>query len=332
MIAYKYRGGNNFKRDLDSIAGDYFYAASLDTLNDPFEATYSIEPIEKLVELMKLVIGQEAGLANLKDSLHQMLSSLAKAGIFSLAARPDDRKLWAHYGSNYTGFCVGYEVEMLEKFNSHARHSNYLIRVKYDKQPAALDILDVMKPNLLTFLQKVIGTKHPEWEHEAETRIITDKVGKIPHDFRAIKSIHFGLHMPSDQIEEVMERMQGRGITYYKMQRSPSAYEFSAVSLVDPFIKAPRYLYQLAPVDDGALETYAQGNEKLELLPYLHKAVEVQRRDPYCTKVSCAERCSSKDRIGQIYVNYLYGEQFYNRYFTRDEIEELYAQITDLTN
>ena len=330
MIAYKYRGGSNFARDLDSIAGDSFYAASLATLNDPFEATYSVVPMEKLLNLMERFIGKDPSLTGMKVSLQEVLHNVDRAGIFSLAARPDDLKLWAHYGSNYTGFCVGYDVAMLEKFNGYTHYSHYLVRVKYSKKPAALSLTDVGKSNLHDFLQKVLGTKHPEWQHEGETRIITDATGLMPHDFRAIKSIHFGLNMPLQQMEEVMLRMQGRGITYYKMERSLTTYGLKVVSVTDPFVAAPHYLYHVASVTDYALDTCEEGEEKNALLPYLHKAIEIQRRDPYCSEVCYADRCTDKTRAGQVYVNYFYGIQYYNRYFTKDEIEILYSSITDL--
>ncbi|MDO7850396.1 DUF2971 domain-containing protein [Hymenobacter convexus] len=330
MIAYKYRGGYTFNRDLDSIAGDYFFAAGIDKLNDPFEATYSIAPIKDFIKFVELLIGREPNLIGMKESLHRALSSTGKAGIFSLAARPDDLKLWSHYASNHTGFCVGYEVEQLEKFNSDARYTNYKIQVEYSERPATLDLADITGRNIVTFLQKTIGTKHPEWEHEAETRIITDAVGPMPHDFRAIKSIHFGLHMPLEQMEAVMERMQGRGIAYYKMHRSAVAYGLRAVPVTDIFADAPRYLYRVGPIGENPFDTYTEGTEKEEVLPYIHRAVEVQRRDPYCSKVEYAERCIGQDRPGQIYVHYRYNESYYNRYFTREEIDKLYALISDL--
>lgn len=328
MIAYKYRGGPNFARDLDSLASDHFYAAGLDTLNDAFEATYSTEPIEKLLELMELLAADEPSLVTLKESWQGILKNTTKAGVFSLAARPDDLKLWAHYGSNYTGFCVGYEADMLAKFNSHVCHTHYQVKVAYADQPATLEITDLWGKDVYYFLQKMLGTKHPEWEHEAETRIITDNVGLMPHDFRAVKSIYFGLHMPQTQMEEVMQRMQGRGIAYYKMERSPIAYGLKVIPVADLFASAPRYLYRVAPVTDYALDTYVEGEERAALLPYLHKAIEIQRRDPYCTEVCYADRCTSEERAGQLYVNYFYGIQYYNRYFTKDEVEQLYAQIT----
>jgi hypothetical protein len=330
MIAYKYRGGYTFNRDLDSIAGDYFFAAGLDKLNDPFEATYSIAPIEGFIEFVESLVGPEASLAKVKESLQQALASIANAGVFSLAARSDDLKLWSHYASNHTGFCVGYEVEKLEKFNSDAHYSNYKIQIEYSETPATLGLNDVIGRNIAAFLQKTIGTKHPEWAHEAETRIITNAAGPMPHDFRAIKTIHFGLHMPQEQMEAVMERMQGRGIAYYKMHRSTAAYGLKSEPIADAFAGAPRYLYQVGPTGENPFDTYAEGAEKEELLPYLYKAVEVQRRDPYCSEVQYAERCLGQDRTGQIYVHYRYNDSYYNRYFTRDEIVALYAQITDL--
>ena len=330
MIAYKYRGGQTFIRDLNSIANDCFYAAELDKLNDPFEATYSVEPIENFIEVVGRVAGKEPGLSEVRKSLKEVLGKITKAGIFSLAARPDDLKLWPHYASNHTGFCVGYEVEKLERFNGDAHHSHHKIQVDYSEQPATLDFSDVMGRNISAFLQKTIGTKHPEWAHEAETRIITDRAGPTPHDFRAITSIHFGLHMPQEQMEAVMQRMQGRGIAYYKMQRNAAAYGLMAEPMADVFAGAPRYRYRVGPVAENPFDTFAEGLEKEEVLPNLQKAIEVQRRDPYCSAVEYAERCIGQDRMNQIYVHYRYNNSYSNRYFSRDEIMALYAHITDL--
>ena len=329
MIAYKYRGGYNFDRDLESIAGDYFYAASLDKLNDPFEATYSTAPIDEFMRAVEVLLGEDEGMAPVKSSLQGVINQVAQAGIFSLAERFDDMKLWAHYGASHTGFCVGYDVGRLEKFNGLIHYTHYLVQVKYSENPGSLTFDDLSR-GVTYVMQKMLGTKHLEWAHEAETRIITDKEGRMPHDFRAIKSIHFGLKMPQEQIDAVVERMQGRGITYFKMERSPTAYSLKAVPLADPFTRAPRYLYHIVLVGEGAFDTYAEGQEKQELLPYLQKAVEIQRRDPYCTKVEFAERCSDRDRPSQIFVHYQYNSQWYNRYFTKVEIDSLYSQITDL--
>lgn len=331
MIAYKYRGGSNpdiFNRDLDSISGDYFYAASLAKLNDPFEATYIYEPIEKFIKVAELLHGKTEDTESLRAQLQETLGRVNRAGIFSLAKNFDDTKLWAHYADRHTGFCVGYDIEQLEKHNGDAFREGYIIKVKYSRTPPTIDFKN-FSGGINGFLQRVLGIKHPDWAHEAETRIITDNEGGMAHDFRAIKTIHFGLNMPQEQIDTVMQRMQGRQIAYYKMQKNPATYSLTALPIADIFSDAPRYLDNIAPVTDYALATDPGDEERIELLPYLQKAVEIQRKEPYCSEVDYVGASLDKAKAGQIWVNYRYKGNYFNRHFTKAQIEELYAQIAD---
>ena len=321
MIAYKYRGGPRcFTRDLASITQDYFWAASLSTLNDPLEAKYDSSPLADVLNLVD-TINQDN---TLSDNFQEMADNLRRIGIFSLAAKYDDHKLWAHYAGSHTGFCVGYDVTLLKPLNN-IKHN--IVPISYAIHPASLTLEDMLS-NLDSFLQKTVGVKHIEWEHEQESRIVTDVYGKMEHDFRAIKSIHFGIKMPEKRIKQVMKAMRGRGITYYQMQTG--TFNLEAMPLPDAYPTASPYLYSIAPVTHYALATDPGDEERMALLPYLLKAVEIQRREPYCSEVDYAGASTDNAKAGQIWVNYRYKSNYYNRHFTKRQIRELHSQIIDL--
>ena len=50
MLVYKYRGGA-FKRDLNSLKNDEFWASSTSQLNDPCEGVISIDDLEQQLKV-----------------------------------------------------------------------------------------------------------------------------------------------------------------------------------------------------------------------------------------------------------------------------------------
>ena len=57
MLVYKYRGGS-FKRDLQSLKNDTFWASNTKQLNDPYEGFISIKDYQQQLNNLKNIFSQ----------------------------------------------------------------------------------------------------------------------------------------------------------------------------------------------------------------------------------------------------------------------------------
>lgn len=339
-MVYKYRGGA-FDRDLAALEQDYFWAASIESLNDPCEAISDRAGLENEFDLLFKVFGVSND-SETRDSFKSLLSqvdtlidSTVKLGVFSLSKSYGHHLLWAHYADSHKGYCVGYDISVLQKqLNSFGKH--FSIDVKYSDAPAKIqmdDLIVLRKKGGNEFLQKIIGTKPTIWNYENESRLITDNIEKQHYDYRALKSIYFGLKMPDNEKCLLMDRLKGRGIIYYQITRKSNSYELFETPIPDLFATTSPYLYNVAPIQDDAIPSDELEGKWKKYARYLAKAVEIQRRDPYCIEV-CYTAFSvydSKSNNPAIYVNYKFAAEGYmNRTFSTDEIDKLYPLINDL--
>ena len=107
MLVYKYRGGS-FKRDLQSLKNDTFWASNTKQLNDPYERFISIKDYQQQLNNLKNIFSQHrAHLTLIEQSLKNIIDMKdTKLGILSLSKRYDDELLWAHYANSHKGFCI----------------------------------------------------------------------------------------------------------------------------------------------------------------------------------------------------------------------------------
>jgi hypothetical protein len=340
MLVYKYRGGA-FDRDLAALEQSYFWSANIDSLNDPCEAISDRAGLEKEFESLFKIFGvskdseTRKSFQSLISQVDTIIDSTIKLGVFSLSKSYVHHLLWAHYADSHKGYCVEYDLSILQKqLNSFGKY--FSIDVIYSDKPAKIQMDDVMslrEKGENRFLQKIIGTKPTEWAYEAESRLVTDNFGKYNYDFRAVKSIYFGLKMPDKEKEALMNRMKGRGVSYYQIVRRNNSYELYSTQVLDAFASAERYLYSIAPVQEEAIVLEEVKSEWKSYAHYLAKAVEIQRREPYCTEVCNAgfSTYNSKPNNPVIFVNYKFDKEGYmNRSFSISELDKLHSLITDL--
>lgn len=342
MLAYKYRSGTDFH--IEALKENYIWLASIETLNDPCEALFDSEyfkpQLEVLLQLFHVnnnsaVIGS---LGALYEMLNKVLSLSTKVGIFSLSKTFADELMWAHYADSHKGFCIEYDVDYLIK---NKVYDFILFEVIYQNIPPKIEIEDLMnlKNNKHTnFIQKIIGTKSKRWEYEEEVRIITTNSGKQKHDFRAVKGIYFGSKMLEEAKHKVMKALAGRGVQYYQIYLEEGTYKFDAKPVADKFIGIPNYLYKVSPVKEGALENalrdYEDNVKFNSYLLYLEKAIEVARRDPYCSEVIYPAFSIDKSTLNEpvIFVQHKTTEGGYdNIFYTTEQLAKLYSEIKDLT-
>lgn len=170
-----------------------------------------------------------------QDSFSELFENIrGKIGIYSLSKTVLDELLWPYYADSHTGFCIEYDLEKLGELIKFAGsfdvdYQDIVPQITFNKLVGEED-------NRLTELLKLTsGTKSKKWQHEDEIRIVMDDFGKVEYDFRAVKSIYFGLRMPktkdynmniSTEVpvwiqkvsqDDVMFALKGRNIKYYKL-------------------------------------------------------------------------------------------------------------------
>ncbi len=292
--------------------------------------------LRQLESITKTLGGNKANIQSafekFKSSLDNMLKHNDTSGVYSLSQNPTDELLWAHYAYSHYGFCIEYDFETLLHFGRNDFNS---FEVTYKDLPPKLTIDDLS--NLgedSTFIQKLIGVKSRKWNYEKEIRIITSKSGKQPYDFRSVKAIYFGLRMEDDQKQEIMKRMQGRGIKYFQIELENDSYWLKEHEEKDRFQTDTKYLYSIAPIAELAVDPKSLNGDWAKFSPYLQKVAEIVRRDPYCNELLLVDISEAKSKPDE---PILFGQfertknRYENQYFTIEEVDEMYYQINDLS-
>jgi len=322
---YKYRGSSKetIERDIESLVSNYFWAPTADQLNDPAEAYVNERPIKTALRGLSLI----SDTTEVNAAFDTALGMRHTVGVYSLSRTPLDELMWAYYASSHTGFCIEYN---LERLTLEARAGWNVIDVSYQKEPQIIQFEDVSTHEEISpILGKMIGTKSQRWSHEKEIRIITTTPGKNHYAPPALTGIYFGCRCTEDFITRVRNRLNGRKLTYYKIECSPDSYAMTAKPLkydaeIDGVYKA-----HSAPIEEGAIPDLQYVDDKYkQYYPYLEKAVEIVRRDPSCEKVTLVDFSGSKVKNGKpvVFVTYETNvpTQFYNclnRHLPIDEIE-----------
>ena len=103
--------------------------------------------------------------ANTRDGMYQ---ALARVGILSLSAKPDDLLMWSYYADGHRGVCLQFAVRDGQLFGCD------LTEVHYELQCPLLTVYDDLT---MDWTRRYLSTKAKVWEHEEEWRIIWRKPG-----------------------------------------------------------------------------------------------------------------------------------------------------------
>lgn len=217
--AYKYRANieiNGEKRDTMLLAQNIIYASDMRNLNDPFEGS---------VELPK---------SNEHEHwVTPIMQKLYNAGIYSLSKPKEDETfpcnelLWAHYANSHKGFCIEYDMEKLSSDTTSGFDVSSVINVSYENERPNVSEHD----NIFQIQKKVFGTKSSAWEYENEIRLVFDKFGKKTISESGITSVYFGLRMSLEDRRDIINRLSGRGIDFYQIERIENSYQLKATKL-----------------------------------------------------------------------------------------------------
>lgn len=126
--------------------------------------------------------------------------------------------MWAHYAEGHTGFCLGFDREVLEeKFGKNVIHD---VQYPYKRIPIKVNANpDPDKPIAFDPIQ-VFNTKYRFWRYEKEVRAIlymndeaADQLVSYPQN--SLKEIVFGFKMDEKKKELLMKTNQNSNIIFY---------------------------------------------------------------------------------------------------------------------
>ncbi len=334
MRVFKYRGGE-FERDLKTLSENYFWAPTRRDLNDPCEGLFDDQSVNSQLDIIFKVFSNKdsssaSALENVKTALKELLKFVDKSGVYSLSKTPLDELLWAHYAYNHTGFCVEYDLEKLVEYE---KNDYTFLDVKYKNDPQVMSVSDIDTTGQNKILIKMLGIKSKAWSYEKETRVITSNSGKHSYDFRAVKAIYFGLRMPDEDKNKLIEKLKGRNVQYHQIILKSNSYKFSYIQVKDSYQSADKYKYSIAPIAEYAISPEYVNDKFKPYIKYLFKAAEIVRREPDCNEVEMVEFSTSKGSVSNpvIFVQYKRKENRYvNHYLSLPEIESQYNEIEDI--
>jgi len=248
-ILYKYRDFSNIShRDL--ITKQEIYLSEPNSFNDPFDCKIPTrwdlmtqddfdERNEKLIDIGKNICfhnneerkrfskhlqdnGALWSRENLKKPGKDYFDNIsALSGVISLTSKPDNILMWSHYSNSHSGFCIGFDSNVLLQLNCF----DFIGKVSYSKlYPIINGAFDL---DLRYFLE--MFSKSSDWEYEDEYRItkrhMENRLVKLPK--KAFKQIVLGCTIKNEDKADLIDLIKNNLPDIHIMQAELKEYEFS---------------------------------------------------------------------------------------------------------
>lgn len=240
MRLYKYR--YDIQRDIfETLAENKLYAPDKDKLNDPTEMCFDDSDFLSFLQ-KNIRHTQEVKKA------YENMTNFAKneCGIFSLSKDVKNELLWAYYANGHKGFCIEYDTDIIMKsYNYRLKNMPLVHRVNvdYSDNYPKMKKEYVIQKDFPKFFKCLLGTKSINWDREGEVRLVFNKRGYTKLDYRAVKGIYFGVNFNKENnVEDVMQKLQGRGIKYYQMKFKNNSYKMDFDEIPDIYSSAPNFI------------------------------------------------------------------------------------------
>ena len=302
---------------IQPIADSYFYLPTREKLNDPNEGIYINQIQAGITGFLQGVsaLGEKNDLlAAFHNLARQITQSTDNSGVFSLAGNVTDELLWAHYASSHCGIAIEYDLEQLTRFCP--RQLLHCFPVTYIDNPPNLDFHH-MEDNGKAAISNMLGHKSPRWQYEEEFRVLLEnKNGEIPHDYRAVKSITFGLKVSEDLQEIIYQATKHKVSQYYQIRKIPGTYIFER-NILNNFVgQSPKG--KTCEIDWTSLLTGLEPAQKKIMIELMQQEIE---SDPHFKELYNAEK--STEFKSKAYLQYesehvmpiIEGSQFTKHYY-----------------
>lgn len=225
---YKYRSIEDkvFKRDLETIKRNCFYASNYSMLNDPFDIYFN-EEISETIQLLKILFPFKE-LDNFEKQFKEVINLKEQIGIYCLSEDVLNEQLWAYYADSYSGYCIEYDLDKLIDREQNFDFQ-YQFKIDYKDDIPTLGIEDMS--NLRgSFIQKMLATKKSSWENENEIRLIFDKYGMKKFHSSAITGIYFGIKTPEIIKETFYDLFKNCDVKFYEIFPSNFKLDYKLIN------------------------------------------------------------------------------------------------------
>ena len=189
-------------------------------------------------------------------ALGLLQARLARIGVLSLSAHPTEMLMWAHYASQHSGFCLGFERSdgSLLKNNAHTKPVNYVdeyLQLGLDSLELSWSVsvqdcsisdsmeIDIEEPHL----QAVIYTKSTKWDREQEWRVLVPQ-GRVLSGYPGpLRTVIFGLRCGQESrrlVEETVQEASHEGtIQFAEIQSRAGSFDLGIRDLYFGLAQSP---------------------------------------------------------------------------------------------
>lgn len=198
---YKYQSYSGYA--LESLIKRKIWISSPEDFNDPFDCQNRIEDVATEIQLNKAAQAADARFKvdtgierklgpfkfnhtqqewespdefadRIRNDIHmwgkKMVSALTRVGIYSLATKPDDLLMWAHYADQHKGFVIGFDSTQLRETNRMQ-----VVEVTYVDKYEKLELGKIKvthDEDMPAHLRTIASQKGRRWQEEHEWRLV----------------------------------------------------------------------------------------------------------------------------------------------------------------
>ena len=274
---------------VEPIAESYLYFPTREKLNDPNEGIFQNQIQAGITAFLQglVGIGERTELTKtLYDLANQISQSTDNSGVFSLSSNVTDELMWAHYAASHCGIAIEYNLDQLTRFCS--KQHLHCFGVDYVDEPPSLD-MQHLQGNAEKAVRAMLGHKSPRWSYEEEFRVLLENIhGPIPHDYRAARSITFGLKVPGQVREQIYEATKHKVPKYYEIVKIPETYLLERRPLEALSGKSPTG--EKAGVEWAEHFSTLNENEKKHMVEIAQREIE---SDPHFEEFMLAEKSTT---------------------------------------
>jgi hypothetical protein len=252
-VVYKYRDwSNKFHKEI--LHKNQLYLPSPDEFNDPFDCKIPLdftlleddEKKRKFIEkeLSQILLSYGKIPFNIsektRENYYRLKNDIEKYeieytelflnlpqyfGILSLSKKWDSILMWSHYANYHKGFCIGFNLEKLNKTSA--------INLGIVDYPPNNDFprISPLEDNIIAFIQTTFS-KSKEWGYEDEYRLVkvydnapSKEDRKITITDECIAEIIIGISADNETKKELVEIANAKNIKIYQAKKVPRKYE-----------------------------------------------------------------------------------------------------------
>ena len=241
---YKYMG--NYQYVTDMLILSKFYFSSVDTFNDPFDASIEYQPVNQSdIDLMveratrnfgysedeseqmraRLEHDTQEGSKKIYKKLFKMLEgSVRELGISCFSRNRSNLLMWSHYADKHEGVCLEFDMKLL--LGGLTENTATVFDVYYNSEYPQIRIADIIELDSIEYFKKKSLTKSLDWEYEKEIRIIGTKPGLFKFDSKSITKIIMGLESNAADLDRIQILVEKFAPHIQIMKASKSKYQF----------------------------------------------------------------------------------------------------------